>query len=125
MTLQKTTMSGKDLLPLISEAAFDKKAENIVVLNIKQETGIADYFVICQGDNTNHNRAIRDSIVDSLRARGVSPWHSEGEHDSHWILIDYSDVVVHIMTPQVRGYYGLEDLWKPLDGRREKGPGND
>ncbi len=106
---------GADLLPLISEAALNKKADKIVVLNLRQETGIADYFVVCSGDNPNHTRAIRDSIVAALEVHGVSPWHSEGEQDSQWILIDYSDVIVHVMTPKVRDYYGLEELWSSID----------
>jgi ribosome-associated protein len=115
MTARKSGLRGADLLALITEAALDKKAEDVVVLNLKQETGIADYFVVCSGDNEHHTRAVRDSIVDALTARGVTPWHSEGEQDGRWILIDYSDVVVHVMTPQVRDYYGLEELWEPLD----------
>ena len=109
--MAKRTPRGKELLPLISEAALDKKADDVAVLNLKRETGIADYFVICQGDNPHHNRAIRDSIVDALGGHGVFPWHSEGEQDGRWILIDYSDVVVHVMIPQVREYYALEELW--------------
>ncbi len=111
----KNVIRGSDLLPLIFEAALDKKAEDIVVLNLKEETGIADYFVVCSGDNEHHTRAIRDSIMDALEKKGVIPWHSEGEQDGRWILIDYSDVVVHVMTSQVRDYYGLEKLWQPLD----------
>ena len=117
MMKAKKTIRGKELLPLISAAAFDRKADDVVVLNLKHEAGIADYFVICQGDNPHHNRAIRDSIVDALGGHGVFPWHSEGEQDGRWILIDYSDVVVHVMIPQVRGYYALEELWPPAPPR--------
>lgn len=121
MTARKDLPRGKNLLPLIAEAALDKKAENIVVLNLKEETGIADYFVVCSGDNQNHTRAIRDGIVDALERRGVSPWHSEGEQDGRWILVDFSDIVVHVMTPQVRSYYALEELWEPLDKSEPRG----
>ncbi|HUI93700.1 MAG TPA: ribosome silencing factor [Chitinivibrionales bacterium] len=113
---------GKELIPLISEAALDKKADDVTVLNLKRESGIADYFVICQGDNPHHNRAIRDSIVDELGERGVFPWHSEGEQDGRWILIDYSDVVVHIMIPLVREYYALEELWPASPPRSQNRP---
>lgn len=109
--MAKKNLRGKELLPLISAAALDKKADDVAVLNLRQEAGIADYFVICQGDNPHHNRAIRDSIVDMLGGQGVFPWHSEGEQEGRWILIDYSDVVVHVMIPQVREYYALEELW--------------
>jgi ribosome-associated protein len=122
MKKAKKTIKGKELLPLISAAAFDRKADDVAVLNLDQESGIADYFVICQGDNSHHNRAIRDSIVDALGAHGVFPWHSEGEQDGRWILIDYSDVVVHIMTPQVRGYYALEELWPAAQPQEQNRP---
>jgi ribosome-associated protein len=121
----KKTIRGNELLPLISAAAFDRKADDVAVLNLKQESGIADYFVICQGDNPHHNRAIRDSIVDALGGRGVFPWHSEGERDGRWILIDYSDVVVHIMIPQVRDYYALEELWPPAPPRERNRPSHE
>ncbi len=121
MNERRRSLNGAELLPLISEAALDKKAEDIVVLNLRQETGIADYFVVCSGDNPHHNRAIRDGIVDALSAHGVSPWHSEGEQDAMWILLDYSDVIVHVMTPKVRGYYGLEELWSKLDKSASEG----
>jgi ribosome-associated protein len=125
MNKAKKTIKGKELLPLISAAAFDRKADDVAVLNLKQETGIADYFVICQGDNPHHNRAIRDSIVDALEGHGVFPWHSEGEQDGRWILIDFSDVVVHIMTPLVRGYYALEDLWPAAPQQGRNRPSNE
>jgi|WetSurMetagenome_2_1015567.scaffolds.fasta_scaffold00025_56 ribosome-associated protein len=108
-------LSRKDeILRLVCEAASDKKAEDVVTLDLKRETGIADHFVVCTGDNQHHTRAIRDAIVDALAGRGVSPWHSEGERDGRWILIDFSDIVVHIMTPQVRSYYGIEELWEEM-----------
>jgi ribosome-associated protein len=122
MMKAKKTIRGKGLLPLISAAAFDRKADDVAVLNLKHEAGIADYFVICQGDNPPHNRAIRDSIVDALGGHGVLPWHTEGEQDGRWILIDFSDVVVHIMTPQVRGYYALEELWPSAPLRDKNRP---
>jgi ribosome-associated protein len=121
MKAVKNILSGIELLPLITEAALDKKAEDVVVLDLERDTWIADYFLVCSADNQNHTRAIRDSIVDDLQKRGITPWHSEGEQDGQWILIDYSDVVVHIMTTQVRQYYAIEELWKPFDKHAPKG----
>ena len=115
MKTPKDPSRKTDLVRLISEAALDKKAEDIVVLDLDREAGIADHFVVCSGDNQVHTRAIRDGIVDALGKRGIVPWHSEGEQDGRWILVDFSDVVVHIMTPQVRDFYGLEELWASED----------
>jgi ribosome-associated protein len=115
-------MRGAPLLRAIAEAARDKKADDIMILNLSRESGIADWFIICQGDNVQHNRAIADNIQAELLKRGVSPWHTEGIRGSAsgsavgaWIVMDFSDVIVHIMTPQVRDYYRLEELWSPID----------
>jgi ribosome-associated protein len=107
-------MRGVPLLQAIAGAAFDKKADDVTVLDLGLENGIADWFIICQGDNAMHNMAIAGNIRDDLEKRGMRPWHTEGEADGRWIVMDFSDVVVHVMTPQVRSYYCLEELWKPI-----------
>jgi len=115
-------LRGVPLLKAIAEAATDKKAEDIAVLNLSSESGIADWFIICQGDNALHNRAIADNIAAELLKRGMSPWHTEGArgasggaNSGSWIVMDFSDVIVHIMTPKVREYYNLEELWEAID----------
>jgi ribosome-associated protein len=119
-------MRGLRLLKAIAAAAADKKADDVTVLSLSSESGIADWFIICQGDNPMHNRAIADNIAFELEKRGVFPWHTEGALRSAsggastgvsgaWIVMDFSDVIVHVMTPQVRSYYCLEELWKPVD----------
>jgi ribosome-associated protein len=117
-------MRGAPLLRAIAEAARDKKADDIMILNLSRESGIADWFIICQGDNAQHNRAIADNIQAELGKRGASPWHTEGMRGSGsgasggsgaWIVMDFSDVIVHVMTPQVRDYYRIEELWSPID----------
>lgn len=114
-------MRGAPLLRMIAGAALDKKADDVTVLNLSRETGIADWFIICQGDNALHNRAIAGNIEAELEKRGMSPWHIEGasggtsSSDGRWIVMDFSDVIVHVMTQQVREYYNLEELWTPID----------
>jgi ribosome-associated protein len=111
-------MRGLRLLKAIAAAAADKKADDVTVLSLSSESGIADWFIICQGDNALHNRAIADNIASELGKRGVFPWHTEGASGGAagaWIVMDFSDVIVHVMTPQVRDYYCLEELWKPVD----------
>jgi ribosome-associated protein len=115
MNVQKHALRGKPLLQLIADAALAKKAEDIVVLSLEEESGIADWFLVCQGDNPLHNRAIAGSIMDSLDEHGLSPWHAEGLAEGRWILLDYSDVIVHVMIPEARRYYALEELWQPGD----------
>ena len=93
------------------QAAEDKKAENLVVLDLRQAAGFTDYFVVCSGTNSRQVRAIADGVIDALAAGGVKPSHIEGHDRSEWILLDYFDFVVHVFAPETRLFYGLERLW--------------
>ena len=92
-------------------AAEDKKAADIVVLDLRKAAGFTDYFVICSANNARQIRAISDAIIESLEAHGSRPAHIEGYDRSEWVLVDYFDFVVHIFTPETRMFYGLERLW--------------
>lgn len=96
-------------------AAEDKKAEEIVVLDLRKADGFTDFFVICSGTNPRQIRAIADSVMESLRLEDVRPAHIEGYDRSEWILLDYFDFVVHIFGPETRLFYGLERLWGNAD----------
>lgn len=91
--------------------ASDKLAENTVLLDVRELTTVADYFVICGGNSARQVRAISRQIQEALDAEGVKPLHCEGESDSDWILLDYGAVIVHIFTPEERDFYRLERLW--------------
>lgn len=78
---------------------------------MRKLSSVTDYFVVCSVDAEVQARAVADHISDSLRARKVRPWHTEGYGDSGWILIDFVDVMVHIFLPETREFYGLEKLW--------------
>jgi ribosome-associated protein len=92
-------------------AAGDKKAIDLVVLDLRKAAGFTDYFLICSGQNARQIRAIADGIIQRLAARGSKPAHVEGYERSEWILIDYFDFIVHIFAPETRLFYGLERLW--------------
>ncbi|MBN8589289.1 MAG: ribosome silencing factor [Rhodothermia bacterium] len=93
-------------------AAFRKKATNVVVMDIREVSGIADYFVICTGDSQRQIKAIADGIREDVReALGEKPWRSEGYKQQEWILLDYVDVVVHVFNEEKRTHFGLERLW--------------
>ena len=96
---------------LCAEAADNKKAFDIIVLDLRGLTYITDYFVICSGSNTSQVSAISDWIGQTLAETGVHPSHIEGQAESSWVLMDYGDVVVHIFDEQTRAYYALEKLW--------------
>ena len=98
----------------IRAALVSKKGENIVVLRIAEVSSVADYMVLCSGLNNPHLRALADEVAKQLRqdVPPVAAHRRAGSVDSGWIVLDYVDVVVHLFTPQMRGYYALEQLWK-------------
>ena len=96
-------------------AAGDKKATDLVVLDLRKAAGFTDFFLICTGGNARQIRAIADSIVDALATDGARPAHVEGYDRSEWILLDYFDFIVHIFATETRLFYGLERLWGNAD----------
>ena len=93
------------------EAASDKQAIDIVLLDTGDVCSFADYFVICSGDSPRQIDAIRDEIEHVLKKQGVLPHHYEGSTDSGWLLLDYGGLVIHIFAPVERDYYQLDRLW--------------
>ena len=92
-------------------AAEGRKAEDLVVLDLRTAAGFTDFFLICSGTNPRQIRAIADAVMESLAEAGGKPAHVEGYERSEWILIDYFDFIVHIFAPETRVFYGLERLW--------------
>jgi len=95
----------------VVEAASDKQASNIVLLDTSAVSDFADYFVICSGDTTRQIEAIRDEVGHVLKREGILPHHYEGTLDSGWLLLDYGDVIVHIFASLEREFYQLDKLW--------------
>lgn len=100
-----------ELARRIVELAEDKKAADIVLLDLTGLTTLADYFVICSGGSERQLDAIADGIVSTLRDERIRPIGREGVPASHWVLLDFGSVIVHIFTPPERDYYGLEKHW--------------
>jgi ribosome-associated protein len=93
------------------QAAEDKKAADVIVLDLRTAAGFTDYFVICSGTSSRQIRAIADGVIEALSATGEKPAHTEGYDRSEWILLDYFDFIVHVFAPETRAFYGLERLW--------------
>lgn len=104
-------MAPLDLARRIVELAEDKKAADIVLLDLGELTTLADAFVICSGGSERQLGAIVDGIVEGLREEGVRPIGREGTPESHWMLLDFGWVIVHVFTPPERDYYSLERHW--------------
>ena len=91
--------------------ALEKKAEEVVVLDLRDVSSATDFFVIASGRSDVQVKAIAEHVLDSAKAAGVRPEHVEGKDDGRWVLLDYIDYVVHIFHAPVREFYRLEDLW--------------
>jgi len=95
----------------MAELANDKKAVDTVILELKELSTIADFFVICSGDNAAQIKAIAESIDEYFSKKKVFPIGKEGLDFARWVLIDYGDIVIHIFNQEARGYYDLEKFW--------------
>ena len=105
-----------DALKIAVNAADDKKANDLVALDISRIASFANYFLICTGDSSRQMQAIADEVEKRLKACGIRPSHVEGYQNSEWILMDYADLVIHIFSKNARIYYDLERLWR--DGKK-------
>ena len=105
------TLESNELARKVVDIASDRKAEDIVMLDISKVSIIADYFVICSGTSDRQVRAIAREIDEQLGKAGVNPISVEGMNDARWVLMDYGSVLVHIFDPATREFYRLEQLW--------------
>lgn len=113
MTPANTPKAQNKIYSLVKKAARaaqTKKAEDIIILSLKELTSVTDYFIICSGAVDVHVKAIADEIKKELK-RDIKPWHIEGYQHLHWVLMDYVDFVVHIFQKETRDYYNIERLW--------------
>ena len=102
----------KGLLDFIVTVLEDKKAKEIKVLNVKDITLVADYFIICSGTSTIHIKALADEIEEKLETeKGLELHHKEGYNSARWILLDYSNIIIHIFHQDERMFYSLERIW--------------
>ena len=111
-TSKESTVSGEQLARRISELLDNKKGVDIVALDVRGLANFADYFVFCSGRSDRQTKALHDAVREGMKDDpGMLPVHTEGERERRWILLDYGDVIAHVMIPEVRDYYRLEQLW--------------
>ncbi len=110
-----TSERAQEMARIVYKAMDDKKAEDIKLLDISEVTPVADYFIICSGANPSQIDAIIDNITEEMGKAGYSARRTEGGRNSGWILIDYTDVVVHVFSRDDRLFYDLERIWR--DGK--------
>lgn len=104
-------MDSKQLADNVTDLIFNKKGFNVKILDLRELTAMADYFVICSAYSDTQVKAIADEIDKNLKDEGIRVWHKEGYKGLNWVLLDYVDVVIHIFKKDVRTYYNLERLW--------------
>jgi ribosome-associated protein len=124
MTQAAEPLTGEQLTELIAGYALDKKAQDVVALDLRGVSALTDGFVICSGNTDRQAKAIHDAIHAGLKQEhGLLPRRVEGAQEARWILMDYFDVIVHVFVPEARDFYRLEALWGDLPKRRfETGP---
>lgn len=106
------TFSDRVLLDTISQTIFDKKGFNILVLDVRDFSTLTDYFIIAEGTVARHAQGLCIAIKDQLQETGLIPYHIEGKVDGSWIVMDYGNIIIHILIPEMREKYALEQLWK-------------
>ena len=104
-------LSSLEVARLVSDAALDKKAKDLIVLDVNQISSFADYFVIMSGRSTRHVQGLAEAIDSKIRSKRTKDSNSEGLQEGLWVLLDYNEVVVHIFYNEVRKFYDLEGLW--------------
>jgi ribosome-associated protein len=108
------------LVRTVNAALEDMKAGNIKVLDVRRVTDVADCMVLASGNSDRHVRSIAERVVERAKEAGFRPLGVEGQRDGEWVLVDLNDVLVHVMLPRVREFYGLEELWEPAPAARAK-----
>jgi ribosome-associated protein len=103
--------SSLEIAKLSARAALDKKAEDLIVLDVSGISSFADYFVIMSGRSTRHVQGLAEAVESKLRTKRMSNANTEGLKEGLWVLLDYDDVIVHIFYKETRGFYDLEGLW--------------
>ena len=110
----KKSINGKKRVLLCVNASLQRKAKDLIILNVKEFSSIADYFIICSGTSDRQVQAIAASIHENLKEYGILPLGIEGERIGKWVLMDYEDVIIHIFYEPIREFYDIERLWSDV-----------
>ncbi len=109
--MKESTLTSEERRDSIITAAEDKRANYITALDLRGKTLIADFFIICSGTSNIHIRSIADGVMESMEKQGIRQRRIEGYSEATWVLLDYGDAIVHVMSEEQRSFYGLEKLW--------------
>ena len=101
-----------DVLSAVGQAIYDKKGFNTLILDVRGGSSITDYFIFAEGSVERHVKALSQNVQDRLASLGQTPMHIDGEQEGDWVVLDYSDFVIHLFIPELRERYAIEHLWK-------------
>ena len=110
MTERKQLIT-RTLARKVAEEALKKKADNVILMDLRKLQAPADFFLVCSANSDTQVKSIADGVKDGLEHHGVSVWHEEGYQSLQWVLLDYVDVVVHVFHREIRQFYNIERLW--------------
>ncbi len=113
MTITKKPL-GKELLDIILKSVDDSKADHIVTIDLKEKTDIADYMLVASGTSNRHVASIAENLKETLKKNNYKDIQIEGLEEADWVLLDASDVIVHIFRPEVREFYKIEQMWEEI-----------
>jgi ribosome-associated protein len=119
---KKTTQSTDALTKIAIAALEDMKAVNVKVLDVRKLTDVTDTMIVATGTSDRHVKSIADRLVERCQQAGRRPYGVEGEREGEWVLVDLQDLIVHVMLPRIREFYGLEKLWDLRPAQREPSP---
>ncbi len=104
-------MTSTELAKIMAKVAWEKKGDDILILDVRKLTDVTDYYILVTGESDLHVKAISDAVEDQLESQDIPPWHKEGFEKLNWVVLDYIEVVIHIFRPHARDFYSLEKLW--------------
>ena len=104
-------MESKEFAEMICGVLKDHKGEDVVMIDVKEKSSVADYFVVASGRSMTHTRSLIDHVEEEMEKLGVSPTRREGVREGRWAVLDYGDVIVHVFNDETRLFYHLEKLW--------------
>ena len=108
---RKKENGSRERALLCVNASLEKKAKDLIILNVREASAFADYFILCSGTSDRQVRAVAAAIRENLKRAGILPLGVEGEDAGRWILLDYDDVIIHVFLESARTFYDLERLW--------------
>lgn len=114
------SMNSEQLKDAAVAALEDIKAKEIDVLDVRELSGVTDYMIVCSGTSSRHVKSLADNVEVELKKQGIRALGAEGIKDAEWALVDFGDVVVHVMLPEVRAFYDLEKLWRVTSSAKDQ-----